>query len=165
MPREGAHDPSPAEWVRDQVTEYERSGRQWANTSQDTGLAVIIVSTRGRMRGKVRKTPLMRVEYGGEFALVASKGGASSHPVWYLNLVAHPTAVAIQDGAVPFDAVAREVRGEERSLWWDRAVAAYPPYAEYQANTARQIPVMVGSPAGGGPPGSIRSIRRSSTQS
>ena len=88
----------------------------------------------------------MRVEHGGEYALVASKGGAPSHPVWYHNLVADPLAVTIQDGPEPFDAQVRRADGAERDLWWQRAVAAYPPYAEYQLNTDRQIPVLLASP-------------------
>jgi deazaflavin-dependent oxidoreductase (nitroreductase family) len=129
--------------VRDQVAEYEASGGARANTLLDTGLPVVIVTTRGNRSGKLRKTPLMRVEHDGEYALVASVGGAPKHPVWYYNLKADPTAVTIQDGPEPFDAVVREVEGEERAAWWDRAVAAYPPYAEYQERTERVIPVFV----------------------
>jgi deazaflavin-dependent oxidoreductase (nitroreductase family) len=91
----------------------------------------------------VRKTPLMRVEHDGQYALVASKGGAPEHPVWYYNLMADPASVAIQDGPEPFDVSVRQVTGEEKATWWTRAVAAYPPYAEYQANTDREIPVLV----------------------
>ena len=143
MPLEGEYEPSPAQWVRDQVEEYESSGGQKANTLRDTGLPVVIVTTRGSKSGKLRKTPLMRVEHDGEYALVASKGGAPAHPVWYYNLKADPEAVTIQDGAEPFDAQVVETSGQERSEWWDRAVAAYPPYAEYQEKTDRQIPVFV----------------------
>lgn len=149
MPLTGEYEPSPAEWVRNQVAEYEGSGGQRANTLGDTGLPVIIVTTRGNRSGKVRKTPLMRVEHGGSYALVASKGGAPEHPVWYHNLVADPSAVSIQDGPEPFDAVVREVTGDERTAWWERAVAAYPPYADYQRNTERVIPVLVASRAPG----------------
>jgi len=145
----GAYEPSPSGWVRNQVAEYEASGGQRANTLGDTGLPVVIVTTRGATTGKVRKTPLMRVEHDGEYALVASKGGAPEHPVWYHNLVANPAAVSIQDGPEPFDAVVRELDGDERALWWDRAVAAYPPYADYQANTTRTIPVFVATRAPG----------------
>ncbi len=148
MPIDGEYAPSPAEWVRDQVAEYESSGGQRGNTLRDTGLPVLIVTTRGNKSGKVRKFPLMRVEHDGVYALVASKGGAPENPNWYYNFKAHPDAVSIQDGPEPFDAEVREVFGEERSLWWDRAVAAYPPYAEYQTNTRRQIPVFVVSPRG-----------------
>src|SRR4029077_10055332 len=142
MALEGEYEPSPAEWVRDQVEEYERSGGQRANTLTDTGLPVVIVTTRGNKSGKVRKFALMRVEHDGEYALVASKGGAPTHPVWYSNLKADPDAVMIQDGPAPFDATVREVSGEERAAWWERAVAAYPPYAEYQEKTDRLIPVL-----------------------
>ena len=143
MPLVGEYEPSPAEWVRNQVAEYERSGGERANTLRDTGLPVIIVTTRGRRSGKLRKFALMRVEHDGQYALVASKGGAPSHPLWYQNLKADPRAVTIQDGPAPFDVVVRELEGEERETWWQRAVAAYPPYAEYQENTDRQIPVLL----------------------
>jgi deazaflavin-dependent oxidoreductase (nitroreductase family) len=143
MALEGEYVPSPWQWVRDQVEGYEASGGQRGNTFLDTGLPVIIVTTRGNKSGTLRKTPLMRVEHGGEYALVASVGGAPKNPVWYYNLRADPRAVMIQDGAEPFDAEVRELSGEERAAWWERAVAAYPPYAEYQANTERQIPVFV----------------------
>jgi deazaflavin-dependent oxidoreductase (nitroreductase family) len=146
MPIEGEYEPSPSAWVRDQVAEYEASGGQRANTLLDTGMPVVIVTTRGNKSGNVRKMALMRVEHGGEYALVASKGGAPEHPVWYFNLKAHPDEVMIQDGPEPFDAQVREVDGDERQQWWDRAVAAYPPYAEYQEKTDRRIPVLVASP-------------------
>ena len=145
MPLHGDYEPSPSGWVRDQVEAYERSGGREANTLRDTGLAIIVVTTRGNRSGKLRKTALMRVEHDGEYALVASKGGAPQHPVWYYNLKADPRAVVIQDGPEPFDAEVREVAGDERAEWWDRAVAAYPPYAEYQQRTDRQIPVFVAS--------------------
>ena len=148
MALEGEYEPSPSEWVRDQVEEYERSGGQRANTLLDTGLPVIIVTTRGNKTGKVRKFALMRVEHDGDYALVASKGGAPTHPVWYRNLTAHPEEVTIQDGPAPFDASVREVSGDERAEWWERAVAAFPPYAEYQTKTDREIPVLVASPRG-----------------
>jgi len=143
MPLQGEYEPSPAGWVRDQVEAYERSGGREASTLRDTGLPIIVMTTRGRHSGKLRKSPLMRVEHDGEYALVASKGGAPENPVWYWNLVADPTAVTIQDGPEPFDVVVRELDGEERSVWWDRAVAAYPPYAEYQDKTTRLIPVLL----------------------
>jgi F420H(2)-dependent quinone reductase len=146
MALEGEYEPSPAEWVRNQVAEYESSGGQRANTLLDTGMPVVIVTTRGNKSGKIRKTPLMRVEHDGEYALVASKGGAPSHPVWYYNLMADPTSVVIQDGPEPVPVEVRQVTGEEKATWWDRAVAAYPPYAEYQANTDREIPVFVATP-------------------
>ena len=139
----GEYEASPAQWVRDQVELYESSGGQQGNTLADTGLPVVIVTTRGNKSGKVRKTPLMRVEHDGEYVLVASKGGAPEHPVWYYNLKADPKAVVIQDGPEPFPAEVRELDGEERARWWERAVAAYPPYAEYQERTARKIPVFL----------------------
>ena len=145
MPLEGEYEPSPTEWVREQVEAYESSGGQRGNTLRDTGLPVIIVTTRGNKSGKLRKTPLMRVEHGGEYALVASMGGAPTHPVWYHNLLADPEAVTIQDGPEPFDVRVREVTGAERDEWWERAVAAFPPYAEYQQRTERTIPVFVAS--------------------
>jgi F420H(2)-dependent quinone reductase len=148
MSIEGEYVPSPAEWVRDQVEEYESSGGQRANTLRDTGLPVIIVTTRGNKTGSVRKFALMRVEHDGEYALVASKGGAPTHPVWYYNLKASPDAVAIQDGPEPFRVQVSEVSGDERAVWWERAVAAFPPYAEYQEKTERQIPVFVARRAG-----------------
>jgi deazaflavin-dependent oxidoreductase (nitroreductase family) len=135
--------PSPAGWVRDQVETYERTGGREANTLGDTGLPIVVVTTRGAKTGKVRKTPLMRVEHDGEYALVASMGGAPKHPVWYHNLVAHPDDVRVQDGPEPFAVTVREVTGDERATWWERAVAAYPPYAEYQTKTDRTIPVFV----------------------
>ena len=139
----GEYEPSPAQWVRDQVEEYEASGGQRANTLRDTGMPVIIVTTRGNKSGRIRKTPLMRVEHDGEYALVASMGGAPTHPVWYYNLTADPDAVMIQDGPEPFDVEVRELDGDERAQWWERAVAAYPPYAEYQERTQRTIPVFL----------------------
>ena len=141
----GEYEPSPWEWVRDQVETYERTGGREANTLRDTGLPIIIVTTRGNKSGKIRKTPLMRVEHDGEYALVASMGGAPKHPVWYFNLKAHPDSVTLQDGEKPFDVEVRELSGDERAQWWERAVAAYPPYAEYQQNTERVIPVFVAS--------------------
>jgi F420H(2)-dependent quinone reductase len=142
-PLEGEYEPSPYAWVREQVEEYEASGGTRANTLRDTGLPVIIVTTRGNKSGRLRKTPLMRVEHDGEYALVASKGGHPKDPVWVFNLRADPEAVAIQDGPEPFDAHVREVTGDERAQWWERAVAAYSPYAEYQEKPDREIPVFV----------------------
>jgi F420H(2)-dependent quinone reductase len=147
-PIAGEYEPSTWQWVRDQVATYERTGGREANTLRDTGMPVIIVTTRGNKSGKVRKMALMRVEHGGEYALVASMGGAPKHPVWYWNLKAHPRDVMIQDGPEPFDAEVRELSGEERAVWWDRAVAAFPPYAEYQKRTQRTIPVFVATRRG-----------------
>jgi len=145
MAVEGEYEPSPQKWVRDQVEEYEGSGGQRGTTLLDTGLPVIVVTSRGKRTGKLRKTPLMRVEHDGEYALVASKGGAPEHPLWYYNLQANPEAVVIQDGPTVFDARVRELAGDERAEWWQRAVAAFPPYAEYERKTRRQIPVFLAS--------------------
>ena len=142
MPLEGEYEPSTQKWVRDQVELYERTGGREGNTLLDRGLPVVIFSTRGAKSGKVRKQPLMRVEHDGAYAVVASLGGAPTHPVWYHNAVAHPR-VELQDGPQRWDAVAREVTGEEKARWWERAVAVWPDYAEYQTKTDRQIPVVV----------------------
>jgi deazaflavin-dependent oxidoreductase (nitroreductase family) len=139
------YEASPWEWVSEQVATYERTGGREANTLADTGLPIIIVTTRGNKSGKVRKTPLMRVEHNGAYALIASMGGAPKNPVWYYNIKADPN-VQIQDGPEPFDATVRELDGDERVEWWKRAVAAYPPYAEYQERTERLIPVFVAAP-------------------
>jgi deazaflavin-dependent oxidoreductase (nitroreductase family) len=143
MPIEGDYEPSRAQWVRDQVAEYEASGGQRANTLRDTKMPIIVVTVRGNKSAKVRKFAVMRLEHDGEYALVASMGGAPKNPSWYHNLVADPKTVMIQDGPEPFDVEVREVSGEEKQRWWERAVAAYPPYADYQARTTRQIPVLV----------------------
>lgn len=142
MPLEGTYIPSRAQWVRDQVELYESSGGQQGNTLRETGIPVIIVTMRGAMTGDIRKIALMRVEHDGEYALVASMGGAPANPVWYHNLKADPE-VMIQDGPQPFDATVREITGDERALWWERSVAVFPPYAEYQTKTDRVIPVFI----------------------
>jgi len=142
MSAESEYEPSPWAWVREQVEAYERSDGREAATLLDTGLPVVVITTRGNKTGKIRKMALMRVEHDGEYALVASVGGAPKHPVWYYNLKADPNVV-IQDGADKFGAHVRELDGDERAVWWDRAVAAYPPYAEYQQRTERVIPVFV----------------------
>ena len=147
MPIQGEYEPSPQAWVRDQVELYESSGGTQGTTLQATGLPVVIITNRGARTGKVRKTPLMRVEHNGRYAAVASQGGSPEHPLWYHNFRADPH-VQLQDGPDKRDMVAREVSGAERAEWWDRAVAAYPPYAEYQQKTRRQIPVFVLEPAG-----------------
>jgi F420H(2)-dependent quinone reductase len=149
MPVEGEYEPSTQAWVRDQVEEYESSGGTRGTTLLDTGIPVVIITNRGARTGKVRKTPLMRVEHDGHYAAVASRGGAPAHPVWYYNLRENPR-VELQDGPHKQDMIAREVTGDERAQWWERAVAAYPPYAEYQQRTARQIPVFVLEPADAG---------------
>jgi deazaflavin-dependent oxidoreductase (nitroreductase family) len=150
-PLEGEYEPSTWQWVRDQVETYERTGGREANTLRDTGLPIVIFTTRGAKSGKLRKIPLMRVEHEGEYALVGSQGGAPRDPNWVHNLRADPTALTIQDGPEPFDAEAREVTGDEKKAWWERAVAAYPPYAEYQERTDRQIPVFVARRRDGSP--------------
>jgi len=142
MPLEGEYEPSPSPMVREQVELYESSGGTEGTTHAETGLPVIILTTRGARSGKIRKTPLMRVEHEGGYAVVASLGGAPKHPVWYHNVVADPR-VTLQDGPVLQDMTAREVTGEEKAVWWERAVAAYPPYADYQKKTDREIPVFV----------------------
>jgi deazaflavin-dependent oxidoreductase (nitroreductase family) len=147
MPLDGVYEPSTWDWVREQVESFERSGGAEANTLGDTGLPIVVVTSRGARSGKLRKTPLMRVEHGGSYAAVASVGGAPKHPVWYFNLTADPH-VELQDGPVRQDMVAREVTGAEKASWWERAVEAYPSYAEYQAATDREIPVFVLEPAG-----------------
>ncbi len=146
MPLHGEYEPSSWQWVRDQVEAYESSGGKEANTLRDTGLPVIILTTRGFRSGKIRKSPLMRVEHDGSYALIASVGGAPNHPDWYRNLTADPTAATVQDGPEPFDVTVREVEGAEREEWWNRAAEAYPPYLEYQAKTERRIPVLVATP-------------------
>jgi len=136
----GEYEPSPSKWVRDQVQEYEGSGGTSGTTMRD--MAVIIVTTLGAKSGKVRKVPLMRVEYEGEYAAVASMGGAPKNPVWYANLVANPQ-VEVRDGTVVRAMTAREVTGQEKVIWWQRCVAAFPDYAKYQEKTDRAIPVFV----------------------
>ena len=144
MSLSGEYEPSPSQWVRDQVEEYEGSGGTTGTTMRD--MPVIIVTTRGAKSGKLRKVPLMRVEHNGEYAAVASKGGAPRNPVWYLNLVADPR-VEVRDGTVVRAMTAREVTGAEKAIWWQRCVAAFPDYADYQAKTERPIPVFVLTPA------------------
>jgi len=139
------YDPSPIDWVREQVELYESSGGTKGTTLRDTGYPVVLLTVRGAKSGKVRKTPLMRVEHDGVYAAVASQGGAPKHPVWYFNLRAHPR-IELQDGPVKKSFVAREVTGEEKEIWWERAVAAFPPYADYQRRTDRQIPLLLLEP-------------------
>jgi len=140
VPIEGEYEPSPTSWVRDQVDLYESSGGTQGTTMR--GLPVVILTTRGNKSGKVRKSPLMRVEHDGKYAVVASLGGAPKHPVWYYNLLGDPH-VELQDGSEKRDMVAREVTGQDKADWWERAVAAFPDYAAYQAKTDREIPVFV----------------------
>jgi F420H(2)-dependent quinone reductase len=143
MSLDGEYGPSTAQWVRDQVEEYEGSGGERGTTLRDTGLPVVIVTSRGNKTGKIRKTPLMRVEHDGQYLLVASQGGAPKHPVWYYNLTADPEHIELQDGPDRFAVSVRELHGAERAEWWRRAVAAFPPYAEYQEKTDRTIPVFL----------------------
>ena len=131
------------QWVRDQVERYESSGGTSGTTL--AGRPVVVLTSRGASTGKLRKTPVMRVEHEGAYADVASLGGAPKHPVWYFNLLADPH-VELQDGPVRQDMTAREVSGAEKALWWERAVAAYPDYAGYQTKTEREIPVFVLEP-------------------
>ena len=149
MPIEGEYEPSALDWVREQVAEYEASGGERANTLRDTGIPVIVVTMRGASSGKVRKIALMRVEHAGSYALVASYGGRPSHPGWYHNLVADPN-VMIQDGPEPHDFTVRIVEGDERAAWWERSVAVFPTYADYETSAAehgRTIPVFVAESA------------------
>ncbi len=143
MPFDGEYEPSPQEWVRKQVEEYEGSGGTKGTTLR--GMPVVLLSTKGARSGKVRKTPLMRVEHDGVYAVVASLGGAPKHPVWYFNVKANPV-VELRDGPVVREMTAREVTGEEKKPWWERAVVAYPDYADYQRKTDREIPVFVLEP-------------------
>jgi deazaflavin-dependent oxidoreductase (nitroreductase family) len=143
MPLSGTYEPSPQSYVRDQVELYERTGGAEGATMR--GKPVIILTSRGVKSGKIRKTPLMRVEHEGTYAVVASQGGAPEHPTWYHNLVADPQ-VELQDGPVRQDLTARELTGDEKAIWWERAVAAWPDYASYQEKTDRQIPVFVLEP-------------------
>jgi len=138
--------PSPRQWVRDQVEQYEGSGGTQGTTLRDTGLPVIIVTHTGNKTGAIRKTPLMRVKDGANYVLVGSVGGAPTHPVWVYNLRANP-AIELRDHTVVQPMRVREVNDEaERARLWDLAVAAYPPYAEYQAKTTRRIPLFLAEP-------------------
>ena len=146
MPLTGEYEPSAASWARDQVDLYERSGGT-QGAGDDQGHRVIILTSVGAKSGKIRKTPLMRVEHDGDYAVVASLGGAPQNPVWYNNLAANPH-VELQDGPVKKDYQAREVHGEEYETWFGRAVEVWPDYAEYQKKTTRKIPVFVLTPTG-----------------
>jgi deazaflavin-dependent oxidoreductase (nitroreductase family) len=144
MPLTGEYEPNPMPFVRDQVELYESSGGTQGTTLNDR--PVVILTTLGGKSGKIRKSPLMRVEHDGSYAVVASLAGAPKNPVWYHNVVADPR-VELQDGPVRRDMLAREVTGDEKTVWWERAVEAFPDYAEYQKNTDREIPVLVLEPA------------------
>jgi deazaflavin-dependent oxidoreductase (nitroreductase family) len=143
MPLSGDYEPSTSDWARENAEKYMASGGTEGTEMQ--GKPVILLTTIGAKSGKIRKTPLMRVEHDGEYAIVASLGGAPKHPVWYHNVKAHPR-VELQDGEVTKDYEAREVVGDEKAVWWERAVAAWPDYANYQKKTDRQIPVFVLTP-------------------
>ena len=143
MPLQGEYEPSTQKWVRDQVERYEATGGREANTLRDTGLPIAIFWTRGATSGKVRKNGLMRVEHDGAYLMVGSVGGAPKDPAWVANVRKHPDQVTVQDGPEPWDGVARELTGEEKAVWWERAVAAFPPYADYQRKTDREIPVFL----------------------
>jgi len=140
----GEYEPSPEQWVRDQVAKYEESGGTESTTLK--GVPVVVVTSVGAKSGKLRKNPVMRVEHDGAYALVASKGGAPEHPTWYHNLVTHPR-VEVRDGPERREYTVRIAEGEEREIWWKRAVAVWPAYAEYQTKTDREIPVFVAEPA------------------
>jgi deazaflavin-dependent oxidoreductase (nitroreductase family) len=143
MPLEGEYAPGALDWSRKQADLIESSGG--TEGTEMRGMRVIVVTSVGNKTGKLRKTPLMRVEHDGRYAAVASLGGAPKHPVWYHNLIAEPH-VEVQDGPVKQDMVAREVFGEEKAEWWARAVEAYPDYADYQQKTDRIIPLFVLEP-------------------
>ena len=144
MPLDGPYEPGANDFAVKQVERYEATGGREANTLRD--VPIIILWTRGRATGAVRKTPLMRVRDGDHYAVVASMGGAPQHPTWYGNLMADPQ-VSVQDGPEVRDYVAREVTGDEKAQWWTRAVAVWPDYDAYQAKTEREIPVVVLEPA------------------
>ncbi len=145
MPLIGEYEPSTSDWVREQVDTYEATNGREANTLRQTGIPVIIVTSRGATSGKLRKFALMRVEHDGDYALIASMGGAPNHPAWYHNLVAEPL-VMIQDGPEPHDFHTHIAQGDERAAWWQRAVDVFAPYADYEAKTDRIIPVFVARP-------------------
>ncbi len=140
MPLTGEYAPSTAGWARKQAERYEATNGEEANDLR--GRPIIVLTSVGAKTGKLRKTPLMRVEHDGAYAVVASQGGAPTHPVWYFNLKANPH-VELQDGATKRDYLARELSGDEKAVWWERAVKAWPDYAKYQTRTKRQIPVFV----------------------
>jgi len=143
MPLTGEYEPSTSAWARTQAELFERTNGADGGTLR--GMPIVVLTSVGAKSGKLRKNALMRVEHEGEYAVVASMGGAPEHPAWYHNLVAHPH-VELQDGPVKRDYLAREVHGPEKVSWWERAVDAYPDYAAYQATTHRQIPVFVLTP-------------------
>lgn len=143
MPLNGDYEPSTSDWARENAELYMASGG--TEGTELKGKPVILLTTIGAKTGKIRKTPLMRVEHNGEYAVVASLGGAPKHPVWYHNIKKHPR-VELQDGTAAGDYEAREVTGEEKATWWRRAVEVWPDYADYQRKTERDIPVFVLTP-------------------
>lgn len=143
MTFEGDYEPSPTPWVREQIARIVETGTTDGVTVQDR--PIVLLTYRGARSGKVRKTPVMRVEHDGSYAAIASQGGAPTHPQWYAGLLAEPV-VEVQDGTRVGAYRAREVTGEEKSAWWARGVASYPPYDDYQARTDREIPVLVLEP-------------------
>ena len=149
----GEYEPSAVGWVREHVEQIVRTGTTDGVTIR--GLPTVLMTYRGAKTGKVRKTPVMRVEHEGRYAAVASQGGAPANPQWYASLIAEPV-IELQDGAVTRTYRAREVSGDEKALWWRRAVDAYPDYADYQRKTDRQIPVFVLEPVHGGTPAGDR---------
>jgi deazaflavin-dependent oxidoreductase (nitroreductase family) len=140
MPLTGEYEPSTSHWARKQAERFEASNGAEANSLR--GVPIILLTSIGAKTGRLRKTPLMRVEHDGQYAVVGSLGGAPTHPVWYHNLVKH-SHVELQDGADRADYDARLVEGDERAIWWERAVAVWPDYANYQTKTDREIPVFV----------------------
>ncbi|WP_028638606.1 nitroreductase family deazaflavin-dependent oxidoreductase [Nocardioides sp. URHA0032] len=143
MTLEGEYEPSPEGWVREQVEEFEASNGARANILRGRpDWPIVVITSRGAKSGKLRKNPVMRVEHDGVYAAVASKGGTPDNPTWYHNFIAHPE-VDLQDGAEKHTYRVRVAEGEERAEWWERAVAQYAPYAEYQENTDREIPVFL----------------------
>ena len=143
MPLNGEYEPGTLDWARENAELYMSSGGTQGTDLR--GMPVILLTTIGAKTGKLRKTPLMRVEHNGEYAIVASLGGAPKNPVWYYNVSKNPH-VELQDGTATGDFRAREVFGDEKATWWERAVAAYPDYADYQRKTDREIPVFVLTP-------------------
>ena len=143
MPLQGDYEPGTADWVNEQVETYERSGGTEGTTMR--GVPVVVLTTKGAKSGKLRKFALMRVEHGGAYAAIASKGGAPKDPVWLRNIENHPL-VEVQDGPDKNDYDARTLSGEERETWWERAVAVWPDYADYAKKTDREIPVVLLEP-------------------
>ena len=145
MPLTGEYAPSTSDWAREHAERYERSGGTEGTTEQ--GFPIVLLTSVGARSGKLRKNPLIRVEHGGEYLAVASNGGDPKHPVWYYNLVNNPH-VELRDGTVTGDYTAREVSGDEKTVWWERAIAVQPEYSAYQTGTTREIPVFVLTPMG-----------------